>query len=369
MRVMQEGQTSVNKPRYRPRRSAGAFSLVELLTVIFIISLLIGILIPSLSASRNAAKKLTTSKALDSIKTGLEMFKNENAAEFPQTNGYPPSFAHPPIAGFDFNPELGEFPFRPEKPVVYGAHWLPAMLTGVDQLGYIKRRTVPNINELRKDPTKWYTVDALGADKPITERSPLYIDPNGLRLTKTKDLPGRPNKNLFEKWQDPNTDPLDLGNLPVIVDAFDQPILYYAANPHGRTTNMAADIRDRTNDYTGGPQEQGPPFYFHQDNVGFTGNRSAEGWEFSNSEKGHAIRLSGAELAAADVVDDANRETFARYIVDRKVYSALKTQPSPSPATPLRPVNADTYLLISAGVDGRYGTADDVSNLPPWPEQ
>ncbi len=30
----------------------------------------------------------------------------------------------------------------------------------------------------------------------------------------------------------------------------------------------------------------------------------------------------------------------------------------------LRPVNADSFLLISAGVDGRYGTNDDITNFP-----
>src|SRR3990172_2557599 len=124
-----------------PHSRRSAFSLVELLTVIFIIGLLIAILVPSLSAARNAAKKMTTAKELDSIKVGLEMFKNENGPEFPQTNGYPPSFAHPPIpeALTADEARLGKFPFLEGKPEVTGAHWLPAMLMGVDKFGYIKR--------------------------------------------------------------------------------------------------------------------------------------------------------------------------------------------------------------------------------------
>jgi len=39
------------------------------------------------------------------------------------------------------------------------------------------------------------------------------------------------------------------------------------------------------------------------------------------------------------------------------------------PTQPLRPVNPDTYLLISPGADGLYGTPDDLSNMPAFLEQ
>ena len=140
----------IRNSKFAIRHSHRAFSLVELLTVIFIIGLLIAILVPSLSAARNAAKKMTTAKALDSVKVGLEMFKNENGPDFPQTNGYPPSFSHPPIPEALTAEEAsqGKFPFRKSKPVVTGAHWLPAMLMGPDKLGYLKRSSIPNKDTL-----------------------------------------------------------------------------------------------------------------------------------------------------------------------------------------------------------------------------
>jgi len=354
-----------------PHSRRGGFSLVELLTVIFIITLLIGILVPSLSAARNAAKKMTTKKALDSIKVGLEMFKNDNGPDFPQTNGYPPSFAHPPIPGALTVEEAsqGRFPFIESKPAITGAHWLPAMLMGFDQLGYIKRSNVPSKDNLQKLPWKWYTPDPLNEGKPLQPRGGPYADTNGLAVKKTKDLPGRPNTTLFTSWN-------DIQDLPVVVDAFDQPILYYAANAHGRETNMVAGERTVDNNYTGGPQQEGPPMYFHQDNVPFTGKADSApepGWDFGNTGAKHAIALSGANDTAKDMVDKvtsqepAHRDTFARYIVDRKIYSAYAAHPDDAkPTMPLRAVNPDSFLLISAGVDGRYGTNDDVSNLPPW---
>ena len=361
--------SAFNIPHSRLRRG---FSLVELLTVIFIIGLLIAILVPSLSAARNAAKKMTTAKELDSIKVGLEMFKNENGPDFPQTNGYPPSFAHPPIPSALTSVEAseGRFPFLQGKPAVTGAHWLPAMLMGVDQQGYIKRSIVPNVADLRREPFKWYTPDAIEPGKGITERSTMYLD-TSIRTIKTRNLPGRPNNRdlLFPDWGN-EADPRTMSYLPVIVDAFEQPILYYAANTHGKPTNMVADKHDPNNNYPSSEiQEVGPPFYFHEDNWGFTGKGTAEtekGWDFSNSGAKHAIAVSGALFGRTELILDENRQTFARYVVDRKIYASLPAARDPN--VPLRPVNAESYLLISAGVDGRYGTQDDVSNLPPWTE-
>jgi len=349
------------------------FSLVELLTVIFIISLLIAILIPSLHSARNAAKKTTTSKTLEAIKVGLEMFKNDNGSDFAQTNGYPPSFEYPPIPGYTFNAKLGEFPFLPGNPKVNGAHWLAAMLMGVDQLGYVKRSSVP-AGTLRAEPFHWYQVEANQSSGPVSDRSPMYLDPGGTRTLKTRNLPGRSNPTLFPGLNDPdNTSVIEMADLPVIVDAFDQPILYYVASTHGKETNMVADVREASNTYTGGPQQEGTPYYFHEDNKGFTGTEAEAGWEFGNSGELHPLAVSGAAISTADemlATDEGHGLRggipFARYILDRKLYSSLK----PGDSNPkFRPVNADSYLLISASVDGRFGTADDVSNLPPFTER
>ena len=80
------------------------------------------------------------------------------------------------------------------------------------------------------------------------------------------------------------------------------------------------------------------------------------------------------DLTADSLSDPARRqemeikESFARFILDRKLERVLRAQyeagESVDPATTLRPANPDTFLLISAGVDGRYGTADDVVNFP-----
>ncbi len=353
--------------RQRTRRRA-AFTLIELLTVIFIIGLLISILIPALGKARDQAKKVSTLKGIDSIKVGMEMFKNDNGSDFTQTNGYPPSFVHPPLTaypgGFTADDAFaGKYPYTQEKPVIYGAQWLPAMLMGKDSQGFIKRSSAPKTLE----PFKWYDPDVV-TGKPI-ERSPMYVTPENAPTKKTNAISGRQPADLatlFPDWA-------RMENMPVFVDGWDQPILYYAANTSGKATNLVEKVHNKDNAYGTGDQRTGPPYYFHADNVGFTGKDGTDGWILGTSEGKHAIQKDGADLTAGDLVKPENKETFAHYIVDRKVYSNLLTQaeqPGGIQAnTPLRPVNADSFLLISAGVDGRFGTSDDVSNLPAFDGQ
>ncbi|MFQ5462143.1 MAG: type II secretion system protein [Phycisphaerae bacterium] len=353
------------------RRTAyqgGGFSLVELLTVVFIISLLISILIPSLTSARNAAKKARTNADIRALGTALQLFKNDNERDFPQTNGFPPSFSHPPIresSGGDsvFDPVIGEFPFVKNTsvtPIAYGAHWLPAMLMGVDQLGYVPRKNVPP--EFRSQPDQWYVPNPGGGSDEPFPRMPFYIEPGGVKTVRTEDLRGRPPSNmarLFPTWEETR-------HLPVFVDSFDQPILYYVANRHGRKTNMVDIQHNASNRYDGGP-----PYYFHVDNWGFTGkslqNEDGWGWDFGGGGD-HPIAEPGDELTADLLMQEEHRKTFARFVLDRTIASkfeeALNEGETIDANAPLLPANPDSFLLISAGVDGQYGTSDDITNYP-----
>jgi type II secretion system protein G len=350
----------------RIRRPRG-FTLIELLTVVFIIGVLIAILVPAVNNARNAAKNAKTASTLRAIETALEMFKSDNGSEFAATNGYPPSFAYPKIKGYPFNSWEGKFPFQGTSgshPVAYGAQWLPAMLMGTDLRGFVRRSDVPP--NLRNKPYEWYEQEPEGRTDPLA-RAPLYLNPEDVRLLKTGAVPGR---SLAADTFFPNWDTMK--DLPVIADPYDQPILYYAANTHGSEANMLSDRHRDDNDYS---TEDGPPVYFHADNAGYTGTSSggqvANGWDFSNrvrplagrGERLHHIQISGAGVTAADI--DENRFTFAYEIHDQNAHSRM---PDGATNWPLKAVRDNSYLLITAGVDGRYGTNDDVSNLPQFEE-
>ena len=336
------------------------FTLIELLTVVFIIGVLIAILVPAVNGARNAAKNAKTGTTLRAIETALEMFKGDNGSEFAATNGYPPSFSHPKIKNFPFNSSQGEFPFEVGKPVVYGAQWLPAMLMGKDLNGFVRRSDVPP--GLRGTPNQWYEQKPQGQDYRLP-RAPLYLDPQGVRILKTRSVPGRSlDDSLFPNWD-------EMKDLPVLADSFDQVILYYVASTHRSEGNMVSEEHREDNDYS---SEGGPPTFFHQDNAGYTGSgrSEADGWDFSNrlrmerqlvAEQLHLIQMSGARLVADEIDLGDNRLSFAHYLHDQNAHARM---PVGARNWPLKAVRDRSYLLITAGVDGRYGTNDDVSNIP-----
>jgi prepilin-type N-terminal cleavage/methylation domain-containing protein len=75
------------KPVAKQPTRRRAFTIVELLTVMSIIVILIGLLVPALNKVKRYAMKVKQTAQLHSIGTALELFSNE-------FSGYPPSSAN-----------------------------------------------------------------------------------------------------------------------------------------------------------------------------------------------------------------------------------------------------------------------------------
>lgn len=291
-----------------------AFTLVELLVVIGIIGLLLGILLPSLNAARIAAKKSATATTISTLGTALETFKLD---EKMNRGSYPPSKATEPTARPTADtPQFGPYP--------QGAELLAWALVGADRLGppgFIPRpgAIVPPPPQFEgwemsthRGPNGLY--ELLNGQPAAPRRSP-FVDPNKTRLYA---LSGRPNDPAL-----------------CFFDAFDQPILYYRANL-GRPA-LASDCR--------GIKAQSDGIYELWDNNRITGSLAGG---VSGMDLG-----AGTEHPLGVLGTPTTPRTFSYIICDLNV----TVRPMPQ--------RADSYLLISAGPDHRYGTKDDITNFEP----
>lgn len=323
-------------PRHR------AFTLVELLVVVSIIALLLGILVPAVNSARRQAKRTKVRAALKAMSGAMEMFRNDIGEYMPSmevdNQGNP---VNDPVVGADTNNPNGAVP-------IYGAHRLARALVGHDLQGYAK-------------PTGDGTEYQMSDGTPLYPRYGPYLDAEGVRIV--YDVPANApggydpyakyrgmRINFVARRPPDNLRP----HAPMFLDVFNYPILYYRANTIGDLMLESMD-----------PQNPGRGRYRHLDNDYFTGTDASsrpvpDGWQYANRE--HRIRRIGADELPPESSPGAPMppDTFATYIHDPEVRAATSTT---SYGGRIWPYNPDSFLLISAGPDGIYGTTDDVTNF------
>lgn len=286
------------------KREKTGFTLVELLTVLAIIALLVGLLIPSLTMIRNTAKKAKQKAQLTEIGLALTAFRNDYG-------DYPPSYWMLPIGS----------PGAPGPMDYCGAQKLAEALLGRDLLGFH-----PKSNWIVADTTFYPLPPPPIPTQNLDERKGPYLELATTNAFKLGDLYG-PALAASALSTYPDTFVIcDSYGVRKITIAPGQtakagtPILYYRANTTSKTIEPPALPQDR--------------IYNIFDNVPLASQLT-----------------SIADNRAHQLGDPANSQLFYDYIRDLKV--AVRPWP-------YRP---DSYLLISAGMDGLYGTKDDICNF------
>jgi len=294
------------------RREKKGFTLVELLTVLAIIAMLVGLLIPSLTMIRNTARRAKQKSQLTEIGLALTGFRNDYG-------DYPPSYWMLP-------------PGSPGAPSMdyCGAQKLAEALLGWDLMGF-HPKSAWMANGLDAaggvfsyDPAQTRDVDGDGVPDTYSERKGPYLELATTNAFKLGDLYGRPlpasplNAETFVICDSYGVKKITIA--PGQTAMAGTPILYYRANTASKTIDPAVLPHLR--------------IYNIMDNVPITSQLK-----------------SIADQQDHELGDPATSQLFYNYIRDPKV----TIRP-----WPYRP---DSYLLISAGADGLYGTKDDICNF------
>ena len=304
------------------------FTIVELLTVMAVIAILIGLLIPALALVKDNAKKIQQKAQFHGIDVGIELYKSEFGV-------YPESR--------DNQINTASSPEKTDDPTPYcGANKLAEAMVGLDFLGFhpssdfradgaaiVSLTTTPpstgtvEVYSAYADQTDWQT-----ADENIKARKGPFVE--------LENANAFPMDEIYSTLPTPFENDADTGYPLVLCDVYAKkrsgtnakktgtPILYFRA----RTNYTMQDFDD-----TDGLEDD---IYYYYDNESLL--------ELGNPD-------DGVDFTLLDETTYTAEENFQNWIINDRIQTIN------------RPYRAGTYILVSAGKDGDFGTADDIFNF------
>lgn len=325
------------------RKQQRAFTLIELLTVMAIITILISILTPALQTSRTMAKKTAVRAQINAMEVGLVAFSADQGEYVPSNAVF---YASDPL-----NPtvEMDNWEVAGPSANLQGAHLLLDALVGRDFLGYDPKAPPPGLGGGGAPQyDRW---------DPQNDRRQPYIPVDGVDVTSNSKPPtdafgGNPNAGSPTGEVQPEV--TGSGNTPLLCrvfrDKFGWPILYYRASPVANqntpiiTTNLAVNNG-----------MFGDGVYDGYDNFWFTS------YEYNSGNPTHKIADAYEALPIETPTYGTQlRWNFAEFI--RSLRASTYSTLNPTEIEVPRPVKSDRDIILSAGKDGIYGNLDDVAN-------
>ena len=285
------------------KRKRTGFTIIELLAALGIMALMVSLLIPALSVVRTKAKETKQKAQFMTINLALTAFKDDYG-DYPGSNW--------PL-GSDY----------------CGAQKLAEALLGWDMLGF--------------HPKSAWRADGYDG---LTPNGPWTYDPDQVRDDNGDNISDSFDERKGSYLERATTNAFRLGN----ISAF-YPGLYNNTAPLAPNTFVLCDAfgKNRVTLSNGKTAKAGAPILYYRAN---TSGKTIH--QIYNALDNDAIvnikqNVDGKKHPLAET--GTQYQYFYNYILDPKI-SAIPW--------PYRP---DSYILISAGADGLYGTDDDIRNF------
>jgi len=281
----------------KTRSRKGAFTIVELMTVLSIIIILISLVVPGLNRVRRYSRRVKQKNQFHGIDVAIEMF-NSQFEEYPPSDGVDSS----------------------GTPLHYcGAMKLCEALMGQDLLGFNPRS---QFNATLEDGGG----NSLYELSTQNQRVETYFDIENANAYRLNEIYGTGNCVDFAEGLYVLCDVYTnvRGKGAASGDKIGMPILYYKAD-------TAGTVHDANN------PDNAANIYDYRDNQELVDLPKPWG-----DGQDHTMSTTS----------NSDHDIFLKMITNDKFGSAIK-----------RPYKAKSYILLSAGYDGDYGTSDDIFNF------
>lgn len=315
------------------KRNRHGLTIIEMLTVLAVVAILMGLLLPAYEKVHRTALNTKQRAQLAAIEIGLESFRQDQSfLQYPDSNASP----------------IGNANYT-------GAQKLAEAMLGRDLLGYHPDQDLRQADVLDRSlyPIPAGPTDAVFAQN-LDARQDLYLEMDTANPQRVQHLSdARPGLYRDATQLSPPGASL-LSESFVLCDAFEKgptresgtvgraikagsPILYFRAD----TTKLGIRFQGTTH------AELKKNIYNFYDNVPLL--------------ETHRRNVELSTPAGMGPFVQIGAEAF--YGIGGNAATMGFVQDPRTPLTWPKPHNPDSYLLISAGHDGLYGTEDDITNF------
>lgn len=321
------------RPKQKSKRTQTGFTLVEMLTALAVIGVLLALLIPALNMVQKKAQTVKQRAQFHAIEVGLEAFRSDSA-----WNDYPPS-VYSPTYGIQGN----------TSPYTCASQRLAEALVGRDGLGFhqssvFRARGLADVDgDTILDPV---------APSPIPpgiyNATDGITNSDGSTQSASDNLAAR--KGPYLELETANAVPVSQYYTPAALGQLDD-------------TYILADAFARKMTRSG--KEYGMPILYYRANMGLIDHDAIRANWGGNTYNLNDSFCNNSGIIAMDIpFQNTEREhPLENDVLSDTMDWFYKTIANPNFTSPVRPYRANSFLLHSAGLDGLYGTPDDMFNF------